>query len=80
MKLTTAQKELWEVANRELEKIGGPGRIARNPDAKVRNAAKTEGTREWALLEATRLSSPANDNIMTDGFCKNLIEIIKATV
>jgi len=76
MKLTTAQKELWDIADKELSKIGGPGRITRNPDAKIRLAAKTEGTREWALMEATRLSSPVNDEMMTDEYCQRLITIL----
>ena len=76
MTLTATQAALWRLADKELEKIGGPGRITRNPDVGIRNAAKTEGTREWALMESTKLASPVNDGMMTDEYCQRLITIL----
>lgn len=74
--MTAKQSELWKLANAELVKIGGTGRIMRNPDPVVRALAKTEGTREWALMESTRLASPSMDSIMNDDYCQRLINCI----
>jgi len=76
MKLTAKQTELWIIAEAEIRRIGGLGRITHNRDATIRAAAKTEGTREWALCESTRLASPLMDDIMTDEFCQRLIDCI----
>lgn len=78
MKLTTKQSELWKLADSEIRYIGGIARITRNPDAAIRAAANTEGTKQWALIEATRLASPLNDGEMTDDVCQKLIDIIKS--
>jgi len=77
MKLTTKQAELWTLADSAIFQMGGIGRITHNPDPAIREAAETEGTRQWALVEATRLASPLNDGEMTDTFCQKLIDIIE---
>lgn len=76
--MTEKQAQLWKLADAKLREIGGPGQITRNPDKTVRDAAKTEGTKEWALMESTRLASPANDSLMTDDYCQKLIDCITA--
>ena len=75
--LTKKQIELWKLADTELKKIGGIGYITRNPDRAVREAAKKEGTRQWALLQSCRLANPQSDEKFTDAFCDKLINCIK---
>ena len=89
MKLTAKQAELWKLAETEMTKIavaanhpvqgfmGGMAVITRNKDKTIRDLAKTEGTREWALCTSVALSSPLNDNEMSDDFCQKLIDIIR---
>lgn len=75
--MTAKQSELWSLSDAELIKLGGIGRITRNPDPAIRALGKTEGSREWALLESTRLASPSNDSIMNDEYCQHLIDCIR---
>ena len=77
IKTTDKQAELWRLADFAIRKIGGVSMISRNPDQSIRRLSKTEGTREWALLESTRLVAGFNDSIMTDEYCQKLINIIK---
>jgi hypothetical protein len=74
MNLTTKQSKLWKLADAEIRKIGGTGKITRTLDPNPK--WKIEGTREWALMEATRLASPAMDELMTDEYCDKLFNII----
>jgi hypothetical protein len=78
VELTTKQAELWELADEKISALGmgGIGHITRNRDKAIRDAAKTEGTYEWALVNATSLQSPLMDDIMTDEHCQRLIDII----
>ena len=76
MKLTDKQAKLWKLANAKLLELGGIGRITRNPDKSIRDAAKINGTKEWALVESTRLASPLMDGMMNDDHCQELINII----
>ena len=90
MKLTEKQTKLWKLAETEMGKLataanspiggfmGGLRTITRNPDKTIRDAAKTEGTREWALCTSQSLASPLCDGKMTDEFCQRLIDIISA--
>jgi hypothetical protein len=90
MKLTEKQTELWKLAGAEMSKLaaaanspvggfmGGLRAVTRNPDKAIRDAAKTEGTREWALCTSQALASPLRDGDMTDEFCQRLIDIISA--
>ena len=71
--MTDKQMELWDLANAELRKIGGPGGINRNPDPAIRERGKTEGTREWALLQSVRLVS----GHIGDDECQRLVDIIR---
>jgi len=77
IKITKKQAELWKVAENTLQKIGGLSGISRNPEPAVRERSKTQGTREWALLESSRLAAGCNDEIMTDEYCQKLINIIE---
>lgn len=88
MKLTAKQTELWKLAEEEMTKIaiasnhpmrgfmGGLATITRSKDKAIRDLAKTEGTREWALCKSQSLASPLMDNEMNDEFCQKLIDII----
>lgn len=88
MKLTPKQAELWELADADMTKIaasanhpiqgfmGGMAVITRNKDKAIRDKAKVEGSREWALCTSMALASPLNDNMMNDDFCQKLIDII----
>jgi hypothetical protein len=78
--MTQTQARLWKLADAELRKIGGIGRITRNPDESIRDRADIEGTREWALVESMQLSNPGSDAIMTDERCQRLINIINGGV
>ncbi len=69
MKLTAKQAELWKVAEKAMIAAGGP-RVRRHPNA------RTEGTKEWAIVAATALASPLRDGEMADEFCQRLIDII----
>ena len=75
--MTNLQSKLWKLANTKIRVIGGTGQITRNPDAEIRNRAKTEGTIEWALMESTRLVSPVNDPLFTDEYCTKIITILE---
>jgi hypothetical protein len=90
MKLTAKQAELWKLAEEEMTKIaeaanhpirgfmGGLATITRNKDKAIRDLAKKEGTREWALCQSQSLASPLMDSTMNDEFCQKLIDIINA--
>ena len=72
MELTEKQAKLWHLAEGELKKVGGFAGISRSPNRDVRQAAKTEGTREWALLKSRGVAS----GILNDDECQHLIDLI----
>ena len=74
--LSKKQKELWDIADAELKKMGGIRSINRNPNKEIRDRAKQEGSKEWALCQSVQLISALNDNVMDDAFCQKLIDII----
>lgn len=75
-KMSEIKVNLWKLADAELKKIGGVSAILRNRDKSVRDAASVEGSREWALVESSKVSSPAWDDLMNDEYCQKLINIL----
>jgi len=73
MELTEKQAELWHLAEGELKKVGGLAGISRSPSRDIRQAAKTEGSREWALLKSRGVAS----GILNDAECQKLIDLIQ---
>ena len=73
MELTGKQAELWHLAEGELKKVGGFAGISRSPSRDIRQAAKTEGTREWALLKSRGVVS----GVLSDEECQHLIDLIR---